>query len=443
MPPSALLLIAIVVFAYAALYRRLSTTAITAPIVFVALGFGLAHAGFGEGAAQALAFDLVAEVSLALVLFADASRTDARALIRAHLWPARMLALGLPLAMALGLAAGLVLLPGWPVWEVAALAAILAPTDAALGQAVVANPALPTRVRRALTGESGLNDGLALPAVLLFASLAAAEDVAGRGGADWSDWLGFAAAQIGFGIAAGIAAGLAAGRLLAAAGARRLTSADSEGLAAMAAVAAAYFLAETLGGNAFVACFAGGLAFGDGLNGGRVRGETPLGGFVGEFLENEGRLLVLAAFLLIGLTLLPGALARVEPAELALLALSLFAIRPLAIWLSLAGTGAGWRTRLFLGWFGPRGLATALFALLALDRGALVHGEAILALAAVAVAVSALLHGATAAPAARLFGPALAHEAREPGEAAEDGEKAGAEKAGTDPAAPPRSRLNP
>ncbi|MEC9435108.1 MAG: cation:proton antiporter [Pseudomonadota bacterium] len=414
MPPEALLIVAVAVFAYAALDRRLSATVLTAPILFVALGFGLAMAGAGRGEASGVAFDLVAEVSLALVLFADASRTDARALIRAHVWPLRMLALGLPLAIALGLAAGLVLLPGWPLWEAAALAAILAPTDAALGQAVVSNPALPERVRRALTVESGLNDGLALPAVLLFASLAAAEDGAGAGGADWSDWLAFAAAQIGFGAAAGIGAGLAAGRLLAAAIARRLTGEDSEGLAAVAAVAGCYFLAEALGGNAFVACFAGGLAFGDGLNRGRAPGAGPMGGFVGEFLENEGRLLVLGAFLLIGLTLLPGALGRVEAGELALLAVSLFVIRPLAIWISLAGTGAGWRTRLFLGWFGPRGLATALFALLALDRGALAHGDAILALAAVAVGVSALLHGATAAPAARRFGPALAREGGEP-----------------------------
>ena len=414
-----LLAIAVAVFAYAALARRLADTALTAPLLALGLGLALYSFGLAPGALD-LPLDVIAEIALAIVLFSDAARTDARALIRTHRWPLRMLGLGLPLAVGLGFLAGLLLLPGWPLLEVALLAAILAPTDAALGQAVASSPRLPPRLRRALVVESGLNDGLALPLVLLFASLAAAAEAQ-----SWAGFLGFIAAQIGFGALAGAVSGGAGGWLLGQARARDWPQEETEGIAALALVACAYLLAETLGGNAFVACFIGGLTFGGALartGPGRIPGRAasrkarrlaraqsgaPPRGFLDEFLEGEGQILVLAAFLLIGASLLPDALARIRGAELALVLVSLFAIRPAAIWLSLAGSDAPPLTRLFLGWFGPRGLATALFALIATRGERLMMGDQILAVAAIAVAISALLHGATAAPAARRLGPKL------------------------------------
>ncbi|MDF2234597.1 cation:proton antiporter [Albimonas sp. CAU 1670] len=398
-----MLILAIGVFAYAATARRLAETPLTMPVICLALGLGLWSVGLAPRALDAR-LDIVAEIALAVVLFSDAARTDARALLRAHLWPTRMLALGLPLAILIGFAAGALMLPDWPLLEVALVAAILAPTDAALGQAVATSPLLPERVRRALVVESGLNDGLALPLVLLFATLAGAAEGAGPGGG-LGAFVQFMAAQIGFGALTGLGAGLAGGALLGLARARRWPQEESEGIAALAIVGFAYFAAEAAGGNAFVACFTAGLGFGAALS--LTGPRQPPGGFLAEFLDGEGQVLVLAAFVLIGTSMLPQAFDRAGWLELSLVLVSLFLVRPLAIWLSLSGTGAPPRARLFLGWFGPRGLATALFALVAVEGRDLSHGEDILAIAGLAVAVSAILHGASAAPAARRWGPKL------------------------------------
>jgi len=397
-----MLILAVGVFAYAATARRLAETPLTMPVICLALGLGLWSVGLAPQALDAR-LDIVAEIALAVVLFSDAARTDARALMRAHRWPTRMLALGLPLSVGLGFVAGALLLPGWPLLEVALVAAILAPTDAALGQAVATSPLLPERVRRALVVESGLNDGLALPLVLLFATLAgAAESEAAMG---LGDFLGFMASQIGFGAAAGLGAGIAGGAALGLARARGWPQEESEGIAALAIVAFAYFAAEAAGGNAFVACFTAGLGFGGAL---AVTGpHVPPRGFLAEFLDGEGQVLVLAAFVLIGTSMLPQVFDRAGWEEAALVLVSLFVVRPLAIWLSLTGTDAPPRARLFLGWFGPRGLATALFALVAIEGRELSHAEDILAVAGLAVAISAVLHGASAAPAARRWGPRL------------------------------------
>ncbi len=397
-----ILILALGIFAYAATAGRLAETPLTMPVICLALGLGLWSVGLAPRALDAR-LDVVAEVALAVVLFSDAARTDARALVRAHRWPVRMLALGLPLSVALGVAAGVLLLPGWPLLEIALVAAILAPTDAALGQAVATSPLLPERVRRALVVESGLNDGLALPLVLLFATLASATEGESPGGL--GAFVQFMAAQIGFGALAGVGTGLAGGALLGLARARNWPQEESEGIAALAVVAFAYFAAEALGGNAFVACFSAGLGFGAALSltGPRV----PPRGFLAEFLDGEGQVLVLAAFVLIGTSMLPQAFDRAGWQEAALVLVSLFVVRPLAIWLSLAGTDAPGSARLFLGWFGPRGLATALFALVAVEGRSLSHADDILAVAGLAVAISALLHGATAAPAAKRWGPRL------------------------------------
>ena len=397
-----MLILALGIFAYAASARRLAETPLTMPVICLALGLGLWSVGLAPRALDAR-LDIVAEIALALVLFSDAARTDARALVRAHRWPARMLAVGLPLSVGIGFGAGGLLLPGWPLLEVALVAAILAPTDAALGQAVATSPLLPERVRRALVVESGLNDGLALPLVLLFATLAGAtESDAAMSVADFAQ---FMAAQIGFGAAAGLFAGLAGGAFLGLARARGWTQDESEGIAALAVVAFAYFAAEALGGNAFVACFSAGLGFGGAL---ALTGpQEPPRGFLVEFLDGEGQVLVLAAFVLIGTSMLPQVFDRAGWREAGLVLVSLVFVRPLAIWLSLGGTDAPPRARLFMGWFGPRGLATALFALIAVEGRDLSHGDDILAIAGLAVAMSAILHGASAAPAARRWGPRL------------------------------------
>ncbi|MEM1360377.1 MAG: cation:proton antiporter [Pseudomonadota bacterium] len=379
-------------FGYALIGHRLSSTMITAPMIFLLGGYWAYLAGIvdTEGAEHNLS--LLAEVALIVLLFADAAMINPKALIRGAAKPARMLLIGLPLMVLFGFLAGELLLPGWPIWEIALLAALLAPTDAALGQAVITNPAIPEPMRRTLSAESGLNDGLALPFVVFFGCLA----VGGVHDEVQVGWGQFVGQQVGFGVLAGLCVGAVGGWLLRQAQNFHYTNNALGGIAVLTLSGLAYLFAHELHGNGFIAAFIAGLTFGQVL---RNRS-----GFVFEFIETEGQLLMLLAFFAIGALLIPIGLSFATPALIALVALSLFVLRPAAIWISLMGSGASRVERAFFGWFGPRGLATALFALLALGAfEGLRMREEILAAAAVAVMASAVLHGASAAPAGRWF----------------------------------------
>ncbi len=385
-----LLFAAAFAMAYSMVAKRLSTTILTAPMLFLGFGYLLAQTGWmpSHGADEAL--HLVAEVTLIILLFLDAAQTDLKALRSRHIWPFRMLLLGLPLAVIIGSAWALLFLPGWPLAAIVLVAAIMAPTDAALGQSVVTNPLVPERVRRALTVESGLNDGLALPFILLCASL-----TANMVESDATNWLLFGAKQLVLGPAAGAVMGMIGGRVLLWAKDNDMTSDTYEGVGAMALAICAYLGADMIGGNGFIAAFVAGLCFGD-LVEKRCK-------FIFEFTESEGQGLTWMAFLLIGLVLVPPALQHLDLKMLGLILGSLLIVRPLAIWLSLIRTDARPVTRLFFGWFGPRGLATALFALIVVEKISGDFGETILHIAVNTVWISALLHGITAAPAARAY----------------------------------------
>lgn len=378
---------------FALVGRRLADSVLTAPMIFLAGGYICAVTGLIGSQRADHSLQLLAEVALVVLLFADAAMIDPRALLKGAGKPARMLLIGLPVVIAMGFLVGVVLLPGWPLWEIALLAALLAPTDAALGQAVITNPRIPERMRQALSAESGLNDGLALPFVVFFGCFA----VGGIHDQVPTSWWIFVGQQIGFGVLAGLAVGWAGAWLLRLAQAKGLSSESLGGLAVLALAGLAYLLAHELHGNGFIAAFVAGLMFGEVLRG--------RGNFVFEFIETEGQLLSVFAFFAIGALLLPVGFAHVTPALAVFVGLSLFVLRPAAIWLSLAGTGTPARERIFYGWFGPRGLATALFALLVLESFEnLQMRDGILATAALAVTASALLHGATAGPAGRLYG---------------------------------------
>lgn len=393
----ALLAAALVIFVYALVAQRLSDGIVTGPMVFLAVGLGVDQAGLVDLGHAESVLHILAEVTLVIVLFADAAIIDLGKLRRRIAWPERMLLGGLPLAILFGIGVGALLLPDWPFWEIALLAAILAPTDAALGQAVVTNPAVPERVREALSVESGVNDGLALPAVLMFGCLA----VGGVHDNVQSNWLIFAIEQIGFGAVIGGAVGAMGAVTLGIAMNRKLSTEAFEGIAVLALAGLAYLIAIKVGGNGFLAAFIGGLAFGAVMKG-RCK-------FVFEFMETEGQLLVLGTFLLLGASVAPHALAHIDTTWVVLILLSLFVVRPAAIWLSLWRSDAPPLAKGFMGWFGPRGLATALFALLVVGQlPGMQHGEDILSISILAVLASALLHGLTAAPGARWLSHRLA-----------------------------------
>jgi NhaP-type Na+/H+ or K+/H+ antiporter len=381
-------------FLYALISGRLSGTIITAPLVFIIFGLVIGAGGLNIAKVDVghSAIHLIAEFTLILVLFIDASRIDLKRVRADHNLPARMLIIGLPLTIVAGAIVAWQLFPAFSLWEVALLAALLAPTDAALGQAVLAAKVVPARIRQAINIESGLNDGIALPVVLLFAALASA----GHGASDATEWIRFTVMQLTLGPIVGIAVGFAGARLLDSAAEHRWASTPFQGIGILSLSLLTYVAAEHIGGNGFIAAFIGGMVFGN-----TVRHPCT---FLFEFMETEGQLLMLITFLVFGAALLPQGIAHASPAYFAYAVLSLTVIRMIPIALSLIGTGVRLPTQLFLGWFGPRGLASILFVLLILDESEMVHREALLSITVITVALSALLHGVSAAPFARMYG---------------------------------------
>jgi NhaP-type Na+/H+ or K+/H+ antiporter len=381
-------------FSYALISGRLSGTIITGPLVFIVFGFVIGAGGFNIAKLDVghSAIHLIAEFTLILVLFIDASRIDLKTVRRDHNLPARMLIIGLPLTIVAGAIIASLLFPAFSFWEAALLAALLAPTDAALGQAVLSAEVVPVRIRQTINIESGLNDGIALPAVLLFAALASAE----HGTSDAGEWFRFATMQLTLGPLTGVVVGFAGARLLDSAAEHHWANTSFQGIGILSLAVLTYVAAELIGGNGFIAAFVGGMVFGN-----TVRHPCT---FLFEFMETEGQLLMLITFLIFGAALLPQGIAHANPAFIAYAVLSLTVIRMIPTALSLAGAGLRLPTQLFLGWFGPRGLASILFVLLILDKSEIIHREALLSITIITVALSALLHGVSAAPFAKLYG---------------------------------------
>ncbi len=351
--------IAACIVLFALFAKRLESTVITPPLVFAAIGLliGDTLLGWADLRFENSFIHGLAEITLILVLFSDAARIDLRVLRTDHNLPLRMLLIGMPLTILFGTLAALALPLGFNMWEAALLAAILAPTDAALGQSVVLSRFVPARIRQTLNVESGLNDGSALPFVLVFAFLAGAA----QGTGSEQNWLLFGAKQIILGPLAGVAIGLASAWLLGLAARKEWTTAAYEGAAILGLAFLAYASAELIAGNGFIAAFVSGLVFGN-----FVRERC---GFIFDFAEAERNFLVLLTFLIFGAAILPTAFGEVDWAMAAYAILSLTVIRMIPIALSLIGSGVSGPAVAFLGWFGPRGLASILFALFVLEEG--------------------------------------------------------------------------
>jgi len=386
-----ILVIALSVLGFALLAGRLSGTPLTMPMLFT--GAGLLLGGHGLGlvniGVDSEAVSVLAEVTLVVVLFTDASRIHLGAVLRQHAVALRMLVVGMPLAMLLGTLVGVVLLPDLPLLTVAVLAVVLAPTDAALGQSFVTAEAVPQRVRQALNVESGLNDGLALPFLLVLIDLSRAE-----ASGVWH-YLGLFVAMVGLGSLFGAVTGWLGGRVLTWSTERGWTTDTTQRLGTLALAAVAYASAETVGGNGFVAAFVAGLTVGTTAR--SLLKSTTI------FAETEGQLLTLLTFLLFG-AVVAGDLTELTWQIAAYAALSLVAVRPLATAVALVAARLSSRTVAFLGWAGPRGLASIVYAVLVVDVGGVPGAETVLNVAAWTILLSVLLHGLSAAPLSRLYG---------------------------------------
>ena len=382
-----LTLVLSIIFGWCVLASRLQRAGLTAPIVFVAAGFLLAEGlGILDLALEPHLVKVIAEVTLVWVLFADASRVRPSQFRRDLGLYGRLLGVGLPLTVALGTAAALVVLDV-DVWAALLIGAALAPTDAALGATVMSDPAVPGKVRRALNVESGLNDGIATPIVLVaIAGVAATEGIAGV------ESPSRAVLALVVGVLAGVGgAGGAATRL---ARRRGWLSEELSGPAVLALALLAYTGALLVDGNGFVAAFVGGLVFGGVAGRG---GEKEV-----YFVEQSGAVASMASWLIFGALAVPVITDTWTPNVLGYAVLSLTVIRMLPVALALAGAGFDRFSVAFVGWFGPRGLASVVFALLAVED---LHeaGKDLVGVIAFTVLLSVLSHGFSGGPLARRF----------------------------------------
>lgn len=348
----------------------------------------------------------ILELTLALVLFADASRIDTSRLRDGFSWPLRMLSIGLPLAIVLG-----AVFAGWylslPLGVALLLGVILAPTDAALAEPVLESDLVPSRVRQALNVESGLNDGLALPALLIAIGLIDMEEGGGAG-----DGILLVIGQLGIGIVGGIVLGWLGALLISKGTEAGWMNPLHQKIAAVALALAGFSAVQLLGGSGFVATFIAGGLMSHLIN--------PRSDYIYDFAEAEGHSLVLVAFLLFGTGQGAELLMRGVPVEAVVIGvISLFLVRPVAIAISLIGQKLNARTVVFLGWFGPRGLATIVFMLVAVEELGVVD-PLISDIITFVVLLSILLHGLSAVPMSRwLAGLEMTEDMPEMGEAFE------------------------
>ena len=375
------------------------------PIVFVGAGAVLSATGTVEVASELETVGLLAEITLAVILFSDSTRLSLPRLRKNVGFPVRLLTVGLPLTVVLGTGVNLLLFGDWPLAEALLLAAILAPTDAALGSAVLSDPEVPARDRLALNVESGLNDGLVVPVVALATSLVVGMERSG------GSWVGFVAEQIGYGSAIGLTLGLGGITLLRRARAAGWSDGRYEQIATFGLPIMAFTVATASNGNGFIAAFVAGLAFGSGgLDAIRRDDADDMSGVedaehLAEFTEDAAELLGAVTFFIFGNLFVGDALGDFGPAVFASAIASLTIVRIVPVFVALLGSGCDRWSKLFIGWFGPRGLASIVFAILLLEQLEEMSDQAEQLVGAISLTVtlSVVLHGASAAIGARRY----------------------------------------
>lgn len=380
------------IFLYCCVSGRLERTAFSGPMIFVAVGFliGPAVLGWFPGEEPRQSLRLLADLTLAIFLFSDSANANLRTLKQYYAIPARMLLIGLPGAMLLGFVVVYLMFDALSVYEAAALAVMLAATDAALGKAVITNKLVPSRLREGLNVESGLNDGLCVPILLLFIALeSGSERGLGSGIA-----LTLLLEELGIGLLVGVGVAVLGGWLLKTTMRQGWVSGNWLPIASIAMAFSSFAIAQSLHGSGYIAAFTGGLVFGS------IAGDKTH-----ELLhsaEGIGETLALLTWLLFGIAVVNPLLDQLDWQVFAFAILSLTITRMLPIYVSLMGTGESTANRLFLGWFGPRGLASIVFAIIVLDAE-LPGAELMATVVTCTVFFSLILHGVSANPLANKF----------------------------------------
>jgi NhaP-type Na+/H+ or K+/H+ antiporter len=390
--PAMVLYVAVCLLGFALVQRRLAKTPVTGPMIFVALGLLASASALGIIETESddtvvVVVNVVFQATLVLVLFTDASALHFGSWREDGELPSRLLGIGLPLTIALGTIIAALLFTDLGIWEAAIIGAIIAPTDAALGQAVISNPRVPERIRQALDVESGLNDGVSLPFVLIFIALAGEGSDTGA--------VAIFVREIGVAVGVGVAVGFLGGWLLVRASEAGWMGPVWSSIAVIAIAVIAFIVADVGGGSGFIATFTAGLAYGYATRG-KIKANEDLA-------ASLGLALVQVSFLLFGALVLEPVLGALtwQLVLMAVLGLTIVRIGPVAV--SMIGSKMAGQTVLYLGWFGPRGLATIVFAVLVVTDADLAGTETIVAAAAITVGLSVLAHGLTAYPGSQRY----------------------------------------
>lgn len=396
-----LILFALLIFAFGLVSKFAERNSITGPMVFMTIGilgsslaFSFVHVTPDMGPVK-----LVAELALTLVLFIDATMINRDAFSGgSKRIPVRLLLIGLPLTMIAGTLFGIWMFDGVSLWAIMLMAFILSPTDAALGQAVVKSEGVPIKIRQSISVESGLNDGIALPPILIVMALLGAE-----AGDHEGEWLGFVIKQVTLGPIVGLAVGFIGGKLMQTMSDKGWTEETFQRLSALPIAILAFACAESVEGNGFIAAFVAGLGLTAGITSKNIRHQVQ------EFGETEGMQLILVVFLIFGLAMVPVAVPHWGVRELIYAIASLTVLRMLPVAISLLGAKLDWQTVTFIGWFGPRGIASVLYLLMAVASIGIDGYEQVMSVIVLTIMISVYAHGITATPLSNRYGKSQAN----------------------------------
>jgi len=356
-------------------------------IVLSPLGLDIAHLDIDDGIVKT-----IAEIALIIVLFSDSSTINIKKF--KHQWriPERLLLIGLPLTILFSTYGGTLFFPEEDLVNLLLLALILAPTDAALGKAVVTDKAVPLKIRSAINVESGLNDGIVFPMLITVVLLIVGHKELGND----SSWVPYLLKQISLGFLFGAFSGYVGAKLLTKAIENNWIRESYRNLSPISLAILSYYFAEYFGGNGFISAFVAGVFFGSFSKVIDIQTEA--------FLEGSGEILILISFLVFGLSFIPATIAYVDTSVVvyALLSLTLFRMLPVA--LSLTGLHLSLATKLFIGWFGPRGIASILYIMIVAHMIIDIRGhEKLYAIITLTIFLSIILHGLSAKPFVKLY----------------------------------------
>lgn len=391
-----LALLALFVLLYSMVAGRLERSVVSGPIVFVAAGLLMGPLGFGwfDDDVSRVSFRVFADLTLAVILFIDAANADFSILKSQIRIPVRMLLFGLPSIILLGTIIASIIFTELKFFEAAILGTMLAATDAALGKAVITNKDVPARIRESLNLESGLNDGLCVPILFIFLALAEGSDVVGNSaGAMFA--LKLVVEELGVGLIVGLSLSAICVWLLGWSSKQGWVNKVWLQVTVVGLAVACFSVAQSLHGSGYIAAFTGGLYFG-------YRGKEATSKLL-LAAEGTGETLALVTWMLFGAMVVSHCIPHFTWSMVVYAALSLTVIRMIPIFLSLTGTGEKTCSKLFLGWFGPRGLASIVFSIIVVNRE-LPGGRFITMVVILTVFFSLIVHGVSANPLVRWLG---------------------------------------